>query len=494
MTLQRNVIANYLGQAWATGMGLAFLPLYISYLGIETYGLIGIYALLQAWLGLFEMGLSPALAREMARFTGGAIDGRMIRDLLRTAETLCVAVALLVAGAVWFGADWLASEWLNLDTLAPDEVASSVQIMAAVIGFRFCEGIYRSSLIGLERQVWYNVVNSVLATLRWGGAVAVLHFVSPTIEAFFMWQTFVSALSVVTLAYGTRQVLPPGPARPSMASVRHIWRFAGGMVAISLLSLLLLQVDKLLVSRLLSLSEFALYSLAATVSAALSFIAGPVSQAFYPRFTHYVSSGDEVSLRRAYMTSSQLLAILTVPVATTLAAFSRELLQAWTGNPIVAEGAATILSLFAIGTMFNCLLSMPYMLQLAHGWTSLTVKVNAFALAVLVPAVLFVAPRYGAVGVAAVWLATLATYGQISLLVMYRRMLTSERAGWYLHAWFLPLGAATIVVGLWRLTFTISPDRLIALAELIMIGSTVLVATALATPLGRQSLRRVIGR
>ena len=57
--LKRNLIANYLGQGWTALMGLAFVPLYIQYLGIEAYGLIGLFAVLQAWLALLDMGLTP---------------------------------------------------------------------------------------------------------------------------------------------------------------------------------------------------------------------------------------------------------------------------------------------------------------------------------------------------------------------------------------------------------------------------------------------------
>ena len=71
MSLRRNVLANYLGQGWRAIMSLAFVPVYIKYLGIEAYGLIGIFVMLQAWLTLLDMGMKPALAREMARFTGG---------------------------------------------------------------------------------------------------------------------------------------------------------------------------------------------------------------------------------------------------------------------------------------------------------------------------------------------------------------------------------------------------------------------------------------
>ena len=78
MHLKKNIIANYLGQGWRALLGLAFIPLYIKYLGVEAYGLIGIFAILQAWLGLLDMGMKPALGREMARFTGGAVDAQCL--------------------------------------------------------------------------------------------------------------------------------------------------------------------------------------------------------------------------------------------------------------------------------------------------------------------------------------------------------------------------------------------------------------------------------
>ena len=52
-------------------MGFIFIPIYISYLGIESYGLIGLFIILQGLLSLLDMGLSPTLNREMARFRAG---------------------------------------------------------------------------------------------------------------------------------------------------------------------------------------------------------------------------------------------------------------------------------------------------------------------------------------------------------------------------------------------------------------------------------------
>ena len=183
MSLRRNVIANYLGQAWVALMGLAFIPIYIRYLGIEAWGLMGLFALLQAALALLDAGVTPTLGREMARFTAGEQSLQAIRDLLRTLERVCIVMAILIAAAVWASSGWLASDWLTVDKLPIDAVQRAISIMALLVALRFVESIYKSALFGLQRQVWTNGVNAALATLRGVGAVLILMAVSPTIDA-----------------------------------------------------------------------------------------------------------------------------------------------------------------------------------------------------------------------------------------------------------------------------------------------------------------------
>ncbi len=117
MSLKKNVIANYLGQGWSALMGLAFVPLYIKYLGVEAYGLIGIFAMLQAWLTLLDMGMTPVLSREMARFGGGAHSGQSILDLLRSIEIVGFSIAGLIAVTIWAVSGWLAADWLRVEKL-----------------------------------------------------------------------------------------------------------------------------------------------------------------------------------------------------------------------------------------------------------------------------------------------------------------------------------------------------------------------------------------
>ena len=274
--------------------GEGFVPLYIKYLGIEAYGVIGIFAMLQAWLALLDMGMISALSREMARFTGGAHNAQSIRDLLRSIEIVAFGIAVLIALGVWGASGWLASDWLKADKLPVDTVAQAFSIMGIITALRFVENIYRSSLGGLQKQVSLNIIHSVMATLRGLGSVGILIWVSPTIEAFFLWQGFLSILTLILFVYMVYHTLPKAErsGRFSMSSILDIWRYAAGMVSIAFLYILLTQVDKLLLSKLLTLEAFGYYSLAAIVAAGLLSIVSPIATAFFPHFSKLVANQD----------------------------------------------------------------------------------------------------------------------------------------------------------------------------------------------------------
>jgi len=487
MSLKRNILAGFLGQGWSAVMGVAFVPLYIRHLGMESYGLIGVFAIMQAWLGLLDMGMTPTLNREMARFTAGAHTPTSIRDLLRSLETLCFGTAGLIAATVLLLSGWLAANWLRAETLPTEAVTRAIAIIGFVVAARFVEGLYKGALHGLQEQVWVNGLASLMATLRAGGAVFVLMQISPTIDAFFIWQMLVSALTVAILAWKVHAVLPASgaAARFSWQQLSSIWRFAGGMMASTLLVLLLMQVDKIILSRLLTLEQFGYYSFASTVAAVLSLLTVPITQAYYPRFTQLATQEDTAPLTRLYHEAAQMIAVLLIPATFVIVLFGRSLLMMWTGDALLADRTAPLLSLLGIGMLLNGLMGIPYTLTLAYGWPGFAIRQNLVAVMLLIPAVLWAVPRYGAIGAAWVWVLLNAGYLLIAAPYLYRRLLTREMWRWYGRDVGLPFAAAALTGGF--LSFSI-PAHHGRIAELAAQAGTAL-AMGLAALLAAPDLR-----
>lgn len=449
MALKRNIIANFSGQGWTAVMGLAFIPLYIRYLGMEAYGLIGLYAVMQAWLTLLDMGMTPTLNREMARYTAGAHSPQSINDLLRSLEIIAISIAAIIILLVWFASSYFAADWLKADKLPIAVVAQAISVMGLVVALRFVESIYRGSLFGLQRQVWYNVVNAIMATLRNGGVVIVLAWVSNSIQTFFFWQAAISLISVIVLAIGVHRELPSSPERPRLtfAAIEDVWKFASGMMMVTFLAILLTQLDKVLISRLLPLASFGYYTLAATVAGVLYIVIGPITTAIYPRLVELSTKEDQNALVALYHQGAQLVTFLIAPAVMLLSVFPKDVLYMWSGDVSLSENVAPILSVFVLGVFLNGLMHMPAQLQLAYGWVSLGIKTNIVAVAVLIPAIFWIVPRYGVIGAAWVWVILNAGYVLIAIQLMHRRLFPGEKWEWYFADILFPvLGVVGIML------------------------------------------------
>lgn len=495
MTLRRNILANYAGQGVVAALGLAFVPVYIHYLTIEAYGLVGLFAMMQVWMSMLDLGMTPTLSREMARFTAGATSIQSIRDLLRSLEIVFFAIAVAIAIIMLSASGFFAVNWLNANHLSNSTIKNVLVIMAFLLALRFCEGIYRSALIGLQKQVWFNTASVALAALRSVGAVAILAFVSATVEAFFVWQCAISVLTLSLLAAKVHFELPQAPhaARFSIAELAKVGKFAGGMFGIALIAVLLTQVDKLLLSFLLPLDQLGYYILASTVAGAMGLAVAPVIQAIYPVFVKLLIAGDERRLADSYHAAAQTISVVLAPAVALLVVYPKAILFVWSKNTVLALHTAPLLSLLAIGTSLNSLMHIPHQLQLASGWTRLALVTNIMALAVLVPALFWAVPRYGEIAAAIIWALLNLGYIVLQLPLMHRRLLTDSLKRWYLADVGAPFLAAGTVVAAASLAFPDAiGDRLKWSAILFVVGFLAATASILATSSIRQRLLDVV--
>jgi O-antigen/teichoic acid export membrane protein len=496
MAIRRNVVANYLGQGWVALMGIAFLPQYIGYLGIEAYGLVGLLAALQAVFILLDFGITPTLVREMARFTARAPGADLIREVLRTLEWISFITATIGMLAVWGSAEWVAGSWLRLERLNLEQAIQAILLLGLVAGLRLIEGLYRGALIGLQKQVWLNSAASALATLRWMGGLGILAWWSPTIVAFFAWQAFISLVTVAILAMRVYQELPTSLdiARFSWPILKGRVHFSSGMMINAALALLLTQTDKILLSRILTLEEFGYYTLTLTIANLIPQFVVPISQAFYPHMTKQATSGDISGLSNSYHLGSQLVGAAIFPAGLMLVIYGENILHLWSGSADLGNQIALILSLLTLGNMLHGATYMPNMLRLAHGLAWFAAKVNAVAVGFFVPALLWAASNYGAVGAAWAWLGLNLGYVALAVPMMHRQVLPREIWKWFREDLAFPLLAVTSAL---LIAYPLEPTSLggiSMLSFLLTSGAIGVFASVLASPLLRQKAVVLLSR
>lgn len=494
----RNLVAGLANSVWSALIGLAVVPFYLKYLGIEAYGLIGFFVTTQAVLSILDMGMAPTINREVARCSAsGNLQeaGKLLHTLAVVYWSMAGAIALLILAF----APWIAEYWLQSKQFSPLTISHAVMLMGLVVACRWPIGLYQGALIGAQRLAVSSGINMVMVTIGSLGAVAVLALVSPTIEAFFFWQAGIGLVYAITMRSAAWRIIGKIEQNSfDIGKLRSVWRFTAGMSVIGLTSLVFTQLDKVILSKMLGLEEFGHYMLATVVVSGLYVLVTPLFNVMYPRFSALVVTGEIEKLKDLYRLSTRMLATALFPIAMVLAVFAEDLVFVWTNNPNIASNVAPVIALLAIGTALHGVMHLPYALQLAYGMTRLPLTINAILMVVLVPLIIILAMKYGAQGGAMAWLVLHVLYVLLGAWLTHRSLLKEVGVKWLLQDVGIPL-MLSILIGLIGY-FVIAGSESSAYMKLISACILALVASGLSltvSPLLRaailESLRRKKG-
>jgi O-antigen/teichoic acid export membrane protein len=402
----QNVLANMAGTFWGTAIGLLAVPLYLRFIGVEGYGLIGFYVVLSSLLSVLDAGFSAAAGRALARFDGAdAESNHAIREMLHVLERLFFTGALAIGLLVIVMAPAIASRWLNPDELAGASTVAAVRLMGAVLVLQFPLALYNGCLLGLQRHALLNGINSAAATARALGAILVLWLVSATVEAFFWWQMVVTCANLLAARGTVWRLLPPttAPLRFRLDQVKPLGSYALGMGVINMLGLIVTQLDKVVLSLLLPLHQFGYYVLAWTLSSVTYRLSGPVFAAILPRLTQLAAKGEQASAGSIFQKSGQLMAVLVTPFSLFLATFAEEIVTLWTRDREAARAIRWVVAMLATGTMLSGMIQVPLAHLMAEGRLRPLLLINIGGLLVSAPLLVVLIDRAGIDGAAASW-------------------------------------------------------------------------------------------
>lgn len=450
VSLKKNILSNFAGQGWAFLVGMVAVPFYIRFIGIEGYGLVGFYNALRAILNSFlDFGLTATINREVARYSSSPSKITQTRDLVRTFEILYWFIGLVLGLIIFLSAPLISTYWIRSETISASIIESIIKIMGVITFIQWPITLYQGGLIGLQKIVLLNGINITIATLRGvGGILAVSLFSSPLI-AFFIWQVILSLIQLSLVTYYLWTSLPQSIQAPRFRTsiLAENWRFALGMSGTSFFSFFLIQSDKVILSKLLTLEQFGYYSLAVTLNEQLQMINPQITRPLFPRFSILVSTDDKEGLRELYHKASQLVSVIILPIAGTAAFFSQEIIYLWTQDVEVASIVAPIATLLFAGTIFLNLTDIPLNLTVAYGWVKL-IFYRSFVLSILfVPLMTILSLKYAGMGAALAW--ALTNFAQLFILpwFVHQKILKDELKRWYIYDVGLPVCFSLILLG-----------------------------------------------
>lgn len=404
MHLKKNIIANYVGTGIYACAQIFALPWYLGELGSKQFGLIGLIAMLQTILGLLDAGISQALVREMAASFDQTDRGRRnTASLLFGYERIYWLFAVAAGTLLALSANTVATNWLNLDGLPTELGRQAVYGAAAIFMAQFPASIYRSLLMGVQAQVVFNSILSISSILRHVGGVLII-MIWPTLFSYLIWHISLAFLETLARSVCAWRVLQIKRSQVKWDSgrIRASSRLVIGMSIAALVGALTVQMDKIILSKMVSVEQFGYYTIAATAALAALQVIAPITQAALPRAIQLRHSPNELHNLNIKLLGSIILMI--VLAASLFAIVGKWLIEIWLGDSVVVEIVYPILSVLLIGTGLNALYNIGYVNWLVHKQVKRVLQVNVVSLLLAVSLIPPLVERLGIIGAAASWL------------------------------------------------------------------------------------------
>lgn len=475
----KNVFWNFSGGI-ISGLALVFAtPLYIKLIGLEAYGILSIWLVLQVLMGFLDFGIGPTIVKELARINNRS-QGTAV-NLIRTAEVFIGGISLIFLLFFWLSSTWIGVNWFKTTTIDKNYLSIVVKYMSLALALQFPVNIYMNVLTGLQEHQRMNIVLMLSNILKYVIGLTMLYLYSD-LRTFFIAQAILAGL--ITLI--SRQVAMKGLRKQIdiKASVDFkifipIWKFSLGMACTSFAAVLLSNVDRLVLSNLVSTEALGKYAVAFTATGILQLAIQPFYKAYFPRYAELVKLGNEADIEREYFQSSRIMSAIIISMSTVGFVFAPQLFTIWIGKAdfqIIQVFRILIVSITCSGLMW-----LPSALQQAYSWTSLHLMMIMIALIIGIPFLIYGTKQYGILGGTIVWVIHGISEITLGLWLMHRKLIIGKFVNWYMEVLFPP---TLIALPLTLLSFFLIPNsenNFLTLAKISITGIIILLTILLYT-------------
>lgn len=407
-SLSSLLFASFTGKLVYAVASIAALPLVAKVLGAESVGLVGFFNTLLMVLMVLEGGLTSSVIQRLAKVKHGSAGLRAeksVHAMLMTYLVTYFVLGVAITVAVYCAAEVLVANWLNLQEISVDNAVHAVRCMAVFIGLNLPVMLLQAIFVGREKQHALNVLFIPYSLFRTLGVVGIIAIIPSLarIDYYFSIQVLVQAVYVIGLLVVLVRYGLIGSGRLRLKYLLSGMAFSRGVFFVSLTSVFTMQYDKLYLSGVLSLGDYAKYSLAATIASFPYIFSTALNTVLFPRFSKNFRTGDLLSIEQVFRAAVVLIALLMTILCSVVYWFGGTLLHLVFEHEL-AQGVGEVLPVLMMGTALQSLLIVPYALQLATSWTSLSFRLNLVAIPLIAIMLPICVVNYGALGGGYTWL------------------------------------------------------------------------------------------
>jgi O-antigen/teichoic acid export membrane protein len=396
----RNAVLNLAGLGVPLVVAFITLPILIRYLGTERFGVLALAWMLLTYLA--ELGFGSTTTRYAAEALGAG-RGHELGGIAWTTAGLQALAGLAEGVALAMVTPWLVGSVLNIPDVLMSDARTCLYLLAAAIPLVGLGKSFRGLVEAAQRFDLALLVHLPITagTYVLAAIGAVLGWPLPAIFGVIVASRIISLPGYLLVA---RHALPGISLRPAIhrGRRRELTMFAGWVAVSTIVSPLLVYLDRFMVGVLLSMTAVTFYAAPYELVARLALIPAAIVGALFPVFSQLSGERDRTQAESLAARSITLVVVVLGPAMILILGGARDGLSLWLG-PEYASRSALALQILAVGVLANAAAHVPYGLLQGMGRPDLPARFHLIELPLQLLIAWVLVSRFGIPGAALAW-------------------------------------------------------------------------------------------
>lgn len=421
MSLSKNTVWNVAGNALPLVIGAITIPLLVQRLGLERFGILTLLWAIIGYFSLFDFGIGRAITQQVAALSADSRNAE-VPAIIKAGLEFTILTGFLGTATLALAAYPLSRFGLSVSAPLQQEVFFSLIIAAFGIPLATLSSGLRGALEGYE-----DFQASNMARMFLGVAIFLFPFLSVLINgeslvAITLWLVGARLASCILFTWLVIK-LPSGKfwkAKIVKGIRKRLFSFGAWMAITNLLSPLLVNIDRFVISYLLGAAVVAYYTLPFEFLVRLLIFPGALGASLLPNLARD-SAVDSGRAKRTFLNCVKITAVGMFVLCSLAALLAYPLMKFFISEQF-ADQSWLLCAILSFGVFVNGIAYIPYTALHAQGAAKPTGLLHLIELTLYIPILLVFVHFMGLRGAAIAWTLR-ASFDAMALFIIYfRRM------------------------------------------------------------------------
>lgn len=394
MSIIKNSIWNLVGYVIPSLVAIPALGYMAHKLGPELFGIYTIAIAVVGYAGIFDMGLTRAITREIAIYRNNNAERKKI---IASATVFLLALSTLGGCLVLiFSASIV--HFLNITAADFVDINNSFKLLALTIPIFLLNQLWIAILEGDEKFKAVNIQKSFSSTFIAGMPALFVIFDGTLLSAIagLLISRIISLLIAFLLV---RNEIVQSGMRLDLVTFKRLIFFGGWITVSNIISPAMVYFDRFIISNMLGARHVAYYSGPSEAIARLGILPAAVGRAIFPKLS---CVGHKDELKKNMTVSWLLMFAVCAPIVIIGIVFAEDILHLWLGTSYAAH-SKNILIILLVGFLFNALAQVPFTAIQSAGKARITALLHCVEIIPYFVMLYLFVQHYGLTGVAFAW-------------------------------------------------------------------------------------------